>query len=1176
MTEAFSPLASLRKALSASRDTSHASQIVAKLFSEFLNFDQVILLSESGESWSSSSVAGITIRSGEASLRGRAMRLPLFVSDPQRQRIDPMLREQLEENGVKSYLLVPVYAGDRMVAALEAFTIHEHLRLRGEERAYSELAATLLGLRIEREIGSRDDFYTSPEHRADLKETEVESSPLSLVSKPSEIESRVAERADAAAGDLEEQRRSSYRRIAEHGELLIVRTDPALRVTELVGDTQRLFGFPADELLSSPSRWRRSFRAHELRRVLRRARSLPFGEFNDEVQVTNQLTGEVRWILMRAIPFFANGSDQVNPSLMGWEGFWVDTTARRAAEERSRSQGRRIEALYEVARSLELNLDPSVVALKGLRALIRATGSDCGFSGLIDPSTGQLEVVAAEGLSSQYVEDVGAIIGKHTLARDAVDRREGVLLSNIQQEPRAAVELARREGVRATIIMPLVFEEQVLGVMVLFRRTEAQYSTDDYDLVSAACAQIALAARQAELYAAEKRHSSSLSALYRLSHELSKQMTLKEVAEHAFPSIQEEIACKRMWLGVMNNRGSHLMGTAGVGPGIRKHVVDMQVELGAKNQLLDRAIRTRSPVVFDASAEQECGDLGRVLARLNCGTIVIVPLVALGQVVGVLVVEPAVPSTFFVQRKLPLLNSMATEIATVILARKFEARMADADKMRMAGLLASGVAHNFNNLLQAVMGQASLIEMQMGHDKRVTQSARMINDAASKGASLVKQLFNFSMQGGFAPTTLSVQSFLEDSKELYRSVLGAGIELEYDVTSDAPPIVADQSQLQQVITNLLVNSKEALEGRSDGKVKVFVRRVKVRSGEVDPELAPGEYLRVEVEDNGPGMTPESQTRCFEPFFTTKNIDTRTGLGFGGSGLGLSSAYSIVKQHDGAITVRTQQGQGTTFSVYLPAVSGETATGTHVGVGGSDRATEFTHVFMFEIDSAIGYSLRSSFEGPHADVAIPLTRERLLQMLRQVRDVRALVLIDLDRVGTVATDLVASILQIHPAVNIFGYVADLQHWESKELARDRCQLFEKPLRIWSMSEQIRSVLENRLTGGSLALRVSSEVENPIPPVAPVLPRAQGSFAPGAVHPGEVHQGVAERKRSSIPQMPPYPSGLGKEGSKGSSDYAQRADRPDQARTEATEGQSRSKNPLIEKSPQGVRGAPKEGR
>jgi len=465
-----------------------------------------------------------------------------------------------------------------------------------------------------------------------------------------------------------------------------------------------------------------------------------------------------------------------------------------------------------------------------------------------------------------------------------------------------------------------------------------------------------------------------------------------------------------------------------------------------------------------------------------------------------MVVEPAVPSGFFVQRKLPLLNSMATEIATVILARKFEARMADADKMRMAGLFASGVAHNFNNLLQAVMGQASLIEMQASGDQRIVSAARMIAEASSRGASLVKQLFNFSMQGGYSPETLAMRKFLLEAQDLYRSILGSPITLDYDVSDDCPAVIADASQMQQVITNLLMNSKEALEGRSDGVVRVTGRRVRVRSGEVDPELAPGLYLRVEIEDNGSGMTPESLVRCFEPFFTTKNADTRTGLGFGGSGLGLSSAYSIMKQHDGVITARSQLGRGSTFTLYLPAVVQRT---TEASLPAQEQPRGISNVVLFEIDHAIAFSLRASVEAPGTIVSIPISRDRVVQLVGQMQPEPAVLVIDLDKVGIHAEEVVSEVLKGHTGARVLAYVANTDAWEERLKASltahpSRVRIFEKPLRIWSITEHIRQALEGKSPSPRLVKQMDSSPDGAVksaqgPQAAPSKPTSPTGIA-----------------------------------------------------------------------------------
>jgi signal transduction histidine kinase/PAS domain-containing protein len=1130
VTETNATWTEVRRKLSAASTQEEASSVLAAFLSQQLELEQIRILSPE------TAPDEVSIDAGGVSIAGHEIRMPLVASDIERQQLAPLVRERLLEWGVRSYVLVPVFLEGSFVAVIQGASFSRFVRLRPEVLGVLEIAAELLALHWRRLNGQMpvassaplvsetqpsrehvpDDFYTDFTARESEDGEHLDDDPADYVSQdvsaevpeaedsePADHEPQeqplyastsqeelwqkstaiggahthdVRERATPIEGTSLDQRNALYRRIMEFGEILIVRAEQDLSFSSIEGDTLHLIGLSQEEIVSRPRSWQRLVRPQHLHELFERARMSPPSEFSLQIEVAHAKTAEPRWLLVRGFPATAVLGDTVGSS--GWEGFILDITAQRLAEEQSKAQGKRIEALYEVARSLELNLDPSVVALKGLRALLKATSSECGFGGLVDASSGQLEVVAAEGLSSRYIEEIGKIIGKKTLAHDAVERREGVLLQDIQQEPRAAVELAKHEGLHATIIMPLVFEEHVLGVMVLFRRDESRYSNEDYDLVSAACSQIALAARQAELFAAEKRQSSSLSALYRLSHELSKQMTLKEVAEHAFPAIQEEIACKRMWLGVMNNRGSHLTGTGGVGPGIRKHLIDLQIELNVRGDFLDQAIAKRTPVVVDPRTEVECGDLGKVLARLNCGTIVVVPLVSLGQVVGVLVVEPAVPSGFFVQRKLPLLNSMATEIATVILARKFEARMADADKMRMAGLLASGVAHNFNNLLQAVMGQASLIEMQASGDARIVSAAKMIAEASTRGAALVKQLFSFSMQGGYSPETLTLKQFLLESRELYRSILGSPIALEYDLAEDCPQVVADSSQMQQVVTNLLMNSKEALEGKSDGKVKVVAKRVRVRSGEVDPELAPGVYLRVEVEDNGAGMTPESLARCFEPFFTTKNADTRTGLGFGGSGLGLSSAYSIMKQHDGVITARSQLGRGTTFSLYLPAVVQKTA---ELSQGDPEsRVRVISNVVLFEIDHAIAFSLRASVEAPGTIVSVPVSRDRVVQLVGQMQPEPAVLVMDLDRVGVHAEELVAEVLKKHSGARVLAYVANMSTWEERlknslSEPTPRVRLFEKPLRIWSMTEHIRQALEKVATSGG-ALRLAAHIDS----------------------------------------------------------------------------------------------------
>lgn len=884
----------LRRALSSAQNPSEIMELLADEVRDSFRCDHVRVAIHNGgrysecvrgESSSRAGETGLRFEGGQLKVAQSVVPLPVFVSDPRRTRLDHEIVRYLDSLGARSYAAVAIYHAGSLRGWIECWSSAEYRHWTRDDSGFLQQIAEFGGLALDRQLVGKQ-----------LHEPQV----------------------PALQAELTELR-AQYQRIVDYGNLLIVRTNAELELTAIHGNTMDVLGVSSETLLNDSSVWSKFLHSPDLRdlgRKVRRMKNRP-GDLNEEVRVVNQRTSEVRWLVVRGIPLLSDDGE-----FLGWEGFGLDITERHRAREELIEQGRRIEALYEVARALQVNLDPAVVTLKGLRALITATASDCGFACFYDQEQQALELVSAEGLSPSYVEDVSKILNGPTLVRYAVENKEGLLINNIQKDTRAAVDIARKEGLRSTIIMPLLLKEEVQGVLVLFCRKANRYGDADFDLVSAAASQVCLAVRQAETYLAEKRQVGALAALYRLSHELAKQMTPREVAEHAFPIIQAELACKRMWLGVLNEQGSHLLGQAGVGPGVRRHLIDVQIELDEHHDFLDEAIKKKQAVVVRAGQQLQCAKLTRIVQRLNLGMFVIVPLVSLGQTVGVMIVEPSLSSAFMIQRKLSLLTSMASEIATVILARRFEAKLADAEKMRMAGLLASGVAHNFNNMLQAVMGQASLIEMQLGKDSPLTGSAKMIIEAASKGASLIKQLLSFSMPGTSSKATFAAGKMLSDSADLYRSVLGSTIPLDMRIESEVPEIFADYSKIQQVITNLLMNAKEAIGERENGAVRVTARRVRLASGEVDPELAPGNYLRIDVEDNGAGMDAERQSRCFEPFFTTKDVDARTGLGFNGSGLGLSSAYSIIKSHEGSITVSSTLGEGSVFSIYLPVASPE--------------------------------------------------------------------------------------------------------------------------------------------------------------------------------------------------------------------------------------------------------------
>jgi hypothetical protein len=270
--------------------------------------------------------------------------------------------------------------------------------------------------------------------------------------------------------------------------------------------------------------------------------------------------------------------------------------------------------------------------------------------------------------------------------------------------------------------------------------------------------------------------------------------------------------------------------------------------------------------------------------------------------------------------------------------------------------------------------------------------------------------------------------------------------------ADCPDAILDPSQIQQVVTNLLMNAKEAIEGRNDGMVSITVSRVRLRSAEVDPELAPGVYVRIDVKDNGHGMNGEQQLRCFEPFYTTKNVDPGTGVGLGGSGLGLSAAYSIVRQHHGLITVSSEVGEGSTFSIYLPIQTPEdkiVPVAPHAGPQRSMKGGVLllgletgSQPFVVSLLESVGYRARGVFDVVQA--------RELLE-----RDPTAwdCVFVDRDVVGQAALEDCKQLWDRFPDIGIVTLSAAPRDGGSQPLSA-REGFLEKPLGVWGVEAVLK--------------------------------------------------------------------------------------------------------------------------
>ncbi|MBD3277579.1 MAG: PAS domain S-box protein [Candidatus Aegiribacteria sp.] len=241
---------------------------------------------------------------------------------------------------------------------------------------------------------------------------------------------------------------------------------------------------------------------------------------------------------------------------------------------------------------------------------------------------------------------------------------------------------------------------------------------------------------------------------------------------------------------------------------------------------------------------------------------------------------------------------------------ELEDQLRQAQKMDAVGQLAGGVAHDFNNILQIINGYSELAESTLDKDSPAYTMLKQISEAGERAGDLVKQLLAFSRNQLIVTRVLELNKVISEHLNMLKRVIGEDIVLDFSSSSDSLYVNADPSMMGQILLNICLNARDAMS--DGGEIKVVTEKAELdrQFCEAHPSSDPGEYAMISISDNGHGMEKETLSRIFEPFFSTKGITA-------GTGLGLSTVYGIVTQHDGAITAESQKGMGSTFRVYLP-------------------------------------------------------------------------------------------------------------------------------------------------------------------------------------------------------------------------------------------------------------------
>ncbi len=299
--------------------------------------------------------------------------------------------------------------------------------------------------------------------------------------------------------------------------------------------------------------------------------------------------------------------------------------------------------------------------------------------------------------------------------------------------------------------------------------------------------------------------------------------------------------------------------------------------------------------------------------------------------------------------------------------RHLESQLRQAQKLEAVGQLAGGVAHDFNNLLTVILGRVQLALTELAEDSPMFENLHEVQTAGERATELTRQLLAFSRKQLIQPKSMNLNDTLSGMKKLLRRLIREDIDLQMDLSPDLNNVMADQGQMEQVVVNLVVNSRDAMS--EGGRIVIETCNVELDENYASQHASvkPGRYALLAITDTGHGINKEIQGRIFEPFFTTKPEGK-------GTGLGLSTVYGIVKQHGGNIWVYSEEGSGTTFKVYLPAVLTRQMKSRVPEQKNSPRGSE--NILLVEDEqnvrslaakvlSDLGYTVREAENGQHA-------------------------------------------------------------------------------------------------------------------------------------------------------------------------------------------------------------------
>lgn len=387
--------------------------------------------------------------------------------------------------------------------------------------------------------------------------------------------------------------------------------------------------------------------------------------------------------------------------------------------------------------------------------------------------------------------------------------------------------------------------------------------------------------------------------------------------------------------------------------------------------------------------------------------------------------------------------------------KRLQEQLLQSQKMESIGVLAGGIAHDFNNILTAILGHAEVLRRKSGTaDEAALRRIKTIEDAARRAGQMVAKLLSFARKETLEMVPTNLNDVVKDTVELLeRTMVNKNVKAVVELEEGLPAVSGDSIQLEQVITNLIVNAMDAMPGGGTVTLRTSLRDLKHDASHVHPLLAPGRYVSLSVSDTGAGIPDEIIGKIFDPFFTTKGPGK-------GTGLGLAMVYGIVKGHRGEIQVKSSTGVGATFEVFFPATDSPLQDSSeNVGLDVAGREG----VLVVDDETDILSFLKDTLESHGYRVHVADNPVYAQDLFIKIADEVELVITDIMMPLMSGTDLIRQFREIKPGIKIIA-VSGIDAVAGAREGKDVDAFIKKPFEGIFLLSLVRKVLDEKSVSG----------------------------------------------------------------------------------------------------------------